>query len=457
MSTLPIALPDPARPELALSALEQAARIREGRLRSRELVELYLDRIARLDGGIGAMVHLMGDSARREADRLDALRARGRIVGPFHGVPTALKDLHFVRGAPVRLGSRAFAWLWSPLDDRVVRAVKRAGFVVLGKTSTSELALLPIVETELHPPTRNPWDPSRSAGGSSGGSGAAVAAGFVPVAPGSDGAGSIRIPSALNGLVGLKPSRRLVPDDNDYIDVFRMTTCGPMARCVDDAAALLDVLAVPDPARPGRFLRASREPTGPLTIGVLVDAPFGETDPRIVACVRRAAETLAAAGHRLVERSRIGGDVEEFIPVYQFIFGRIPVPTPARLSPIVRWFRDEGRKLSRGFVAGRFAALAARAATAIEGVDVLLTPTTAMLPPPIGAFRDLPPRELFRAVAPLGAFTAAANLSGAPAVSVPCGTVEGLPVGVQLAARHGEDGKLLALARLLETAAPPRG
>ncbi len=452
MPPFPIALPDDSQPLLALSALEQAARIRDGSLTSRALVELYLARIARHDPQVGAVVHAMGDAARREADRLDRLRARGVIVGPFHGVPTAMKDLHFVGGAPVRLGSRAFSWLWSPLDDRVVRAVKSAGFVILGKTATSELALLPVVETELHGPTRNPWDLSRTAGGSSGGAGAAIAAGLVPIAPGSDGAGSIRIPSALNGLVGLKPSRRLVPDDNDLIDVFRMTTCGPMARCVDDAAALLDVLAAPDPGRPERFLRASREPVAPLTVGVLVDPPFGETDSRIAACVRRAAETLRAAGHRVVERTRVAGNVEEFLPVYQFIFGRIPIVMPWRLSPVVRWFRSEGRRLSRSHVAERFAALAARAATAIEGVDALLMPSTAIMPPAVGAFGGLPPREMFHAVAPLGAFTAASNLSGAPALSVPFGVVDGLPVGVQLVARHGEDGRLLALARCLEDA-----
>lgn len=448
MPPRPHAFPDDAQPLLALSAREQAQRIREGALRARDLLEVYLARIERHDGEVGAMVHVMADRARREADRLDAQRARGQTVGPFHGVPSAVKDLHFLRGAPARFGSHAFRWVWSPFDDRIVRAMRRAGFVLLGKTSTSELALLPIVETDLHPPTRNPWDLSRSAGGSSGGAGAAIAAGLVPVAPGSDGAGSIRIPSALNGLVGLKPSRALVPDDTGAIDVHRMTTCGPMARCVDDAATLLDVLV-----RPGRgqsFYEASRARVPPLRIGVLVDPPFGETDPRIVACVRRAAEVLGRAGHTMVERPRIEGRVDEFIPVYQSLFARIPVLAPWRLQPVVRWFRDEGKRLRHRDVAARFASLAARAASALDGVDVVLTPTTAMMAPKVGAFRSLSPRELFEAVAPLGAFTASANLSGSPAISVPFGEVEGMPVGVQLVARIGEDGRLLALARILE-------
>jgi amidase len=457
MSSLPIAFPDPARPELSLSAVALAARIEDGTLSSRALVELFLERIARLDPQVNAMVHLRAEAARRDADRFDALRARGTRVGPFHGVPTAIKDLHFLRGAPVRLGSRAFPGLWSPFDDRVVRAVKRAGFVVLGKTATSELALLPVVEPEIHPPTRNPWDLSRSAGGSSGGSGAAIAAGLVPIAPGSDGAGSIRIPSALNGLVGVKPSRGVVPDDTGFVDPFRLTTCGPMARSVDDAAALLDVLAAPDPERPYRFLRASREAVPRSTVGVLVDPPFGDTDPRIAAWVLRAAAALREEGHVVVERARIPGTVEEFLPVYQYLFGRIPVLAPWRLTPVVRWFRDEGRRLSRGSVAERFAALSARAASAIDGVDVVLTPTTAVTAPPVGAFRGLPPRELFQAVAPLGAFTAASNLTGAPAVSVPFGAVDRVPVGVQLVGRPGDDGRLLALARVLLARGPTPG
>jgi amidase len=451
VSPRPLAFPDASQPTLNLSAREQAARIHDGTLRSVDLTAMYLDRIAQLDGRVGAMVHVMAERALAEAAKLDALRARGVRVGPFHGVPTAVKDLHFLRGAPVRLGSRAFSWLWSPYDDRIVRALRRAGFVILGKTSTSELALLPIVETDLHPPTRNPWDLTRSAGGSSGGAGAAVAAGFVPVAPGSDGAGSIRIPSALNGLVGLKPSRHLVPDDSDRIDVHRMTTCGPMGRCVDDTAALLDVLAAPE--RPGRFFDASRAKVPPLRIGVMVDPPFGETDPRIVACVREAAAVLRDAGHTVEERPRVEGNVEEFIPVYQSLFARIPVISSSRLQPVVRWFRDEGKRHSHAFVRERFTELAARAVRAMGDVDVMLTPTTAMMAPKVGEFRGLGPRELFQAVSPLGAFTATSNLSGYPAISAPFGNIEGMPVGVQLIGRPGDDGTLLALARLLEDTA----
>ncbi len=452
MTLQPLSHPEPARPWLEWSAVEQAARIADGSLSSRELVAGYLDRIERLDPGLGAFVHVRAREALREAERLDEMRGRGRLRGPFHGVPTGLKDLHFMRGTPTRLGSRAFRWMWSPFDDSLATRLRQGGFVVLGKTATPELALLPICETDLHPPSRNPWNPGHSSGGSSSGAGAAVAAGLVPIAPGSDGAGSIRIPSALNGLVGLKPTARLVPDDADRIDVFRMTSLGPMARCVDDAAALLDLLARRDPARPKSFLEASREAVHPLRIGVVIEPPFGETDPRIAVCVRRAAEVLREAGHTVVERDRIDGTLEEFLPVYQTMLARIPVLFPGALQPVVRWFREEGRKHPKGLAAARFAEMQERMRLAIEGFDLLLSPTTPVLAPRVGAYAHLPPAELFRAIAPLGSFTASSNVSGAPALSFPCGEVDGLPVGVQLIGRPGDDGRLFALARLLEQA-----
>lgn len=446
----PIARPDPDHPVLALSALDQAARIRDGSLTSRALVELYLARIAAVDPGVGAYVQVLGRSALREADALDRERAAGRLRGPLHGVPTAIKDLHAVRGSRTRLGSRSWRYLVAPVDDTLVRAMRRAGMPILGKTATSELALLPIVETDLHPPTRNPWRPDHTAGGSSGGSGAALAAGTVPIAPGSDGAGSIRIPSAVNGVVGLKPSRGLVPDDTARIDVDRMTTLGPMGRCVEDVAALLDAMTG---ALPGASaLAAARITPRPQRIGLVLDPPFGETDPRIAALVSAVGDALAAAGHHVEVRPRIAGTVAEFAPIYQALFARIPVLLPGKLQPVTRWFRDQGKRTDPADVASRFAAVSARAHAALDGLDVLLTPTVPIVAPRVGASAHLPPESVFDAVAPLGAFTGAWNVAGCPALSLPAGFVDGLPVGAQLIARPGQDGLLLALARQLEAA-----
>jgi amidase len=434
----------PHDPVLNLSALDAARAIREGRLSSRALVDAALAHIAHHDGAIGAFTQLWAGSARRHADRLDALRDRGQLVGPFHGVPTGIKDMHPVRGARVQLGSRMFRYLWSPVDDGLVGAVRGAGFVLLGKTATSELALLPVVETDLHPPTRNPWDPSRTAGGSSGGAGAGLAARYFAVAPGSDGAGSIRIPSALAGAVGLKPSRGVIPSENARIDRLGLATNGPMGRTVADVAALLDVLG----GTPGRY--AATAAPGHLTVGLLLQPPFGETDPAIAAAVEALARRVEALGHRVVPRPTLHGTVDEFLPLYQDLFSRVPMPLPGKLQPVTRWFREQGLRLDQARVQAAFVELTARGLAALDGVDVLITPTVPVRPPLVGATHGLGPAEQFAALAPLGSFTAVSNITGAPALSLPCGYAHGVPVGAQLVARPGQDALLLGLAAALE-------
>lgn len=449
MSPRPIAPRYAAPGVVTLSAVEQAQRIRDGSLSSRELVETYLSRIDRHDGELNAFIDVLADSARREADHADHLRARGRLLGPFHGVPTAVKDQHFVRGTATRLGSRAYPSFRSPIDDAVVRRLRGAGFVILGKTTMSELGLLPVVEPDLHPPTRNPWNLERSAGGSSGGAGAAVAAGLVPVAPGSDGAGSIRVPASLNGLFGHKPTRGLVPDNSERIDAYRLTAIGPLARCVDDAAALLDVLATP---RGAHHATGSRLTVRPLRIGVVREPPFGELDPRLLASVELAAARLRDAGHQVEDRACPAGTLEGFLPIYQSFMARIPVVFRSRLQPVTAWFQEQGRAVSADDARRRVQTFTDAGTDAMRGIDVLLTPSVAMLPPRVGEFTHLSPPEQFAALAPLGGFTALANLTGQPAISVPLGEIDGMPAGVQLMGQHGQDDLLLALARLFEQA-----
>jgi amidase len=445
---------DPARAALlAQSALEQGHAIRDGRLRSAELVALYLERIARLDPQVGSFVHVRGARALAEAEAADRARARGAAMGPFHGVPVAVKDLHLLRGAPVKLGSRAFRWLWSPVDDLTVKALRRAGFIVVGKTSTSELALMPVVETDLHPPTRNPWDLTRTAGGSSGGAGAAVAAGLLPVAPGSDGAGSVRIPAALNGLFGLKPTRGGIPNPHARNDRFGMSAVGPLARGLDDAAALADILCGRDPHGAESWLTASHRPeTRRLTVGVMVDAPLGfDTDPVRANAAVEVGALLGTMGHTVRPLDRVVGELEEFLPIYQRIFGDVPVLSTRRLQPVTRAFRAAGRRLSGPDAQQTFERLQARVLAGFEGLDLLVTPSTAIAPPPVGAFTHLDPDAQFRAVAPLGAYTAAFNLTGQPALTMPWGfDPQGLPVGVQLVGRDGDDPRLFALARSVQ-------
>lgn len=450
MPTQPHAWPDASEPLLSLTALEQAALVREGSVTSQALVDLYLARIRRLDPQVGAFVSVLEPAARRDAELADRARRANRKLGAFHGVPTAMKDLHLVRGTFTRMGSRAWRYFLSPVDDATTRSVRRAGFVITGKTTTSELGLMPIVETDIHPPTRNPWNLAHTAGGSSGGAGAAVAAGLLPIAPGSDGAGSVRIPSTLCGLVGMKPSRGLVPHSFKGVDVFEMASVGPMARTVDDAAALLDVLCEREVGEAGSHLVAAREPVRRLRIGLLLEPPMGETHVTIAARVQDVAASLRSLGHTVVEVAPARAALDEFLPIYQDFQSRVPALLEWKLQPVTRWFRAEGRGPARAVSRARFDELSRRVLGQLDGVDVLVSPTVPVLPPKVGEFAQLPPREQFCAAAPLGAFTAAWNLSGLPAITLPCGRVEGFPIGVQLVGRLGTDGGLLALARELE-------
>jgi amidase len=432
---------------LERTGLELAAMIVDGAITSGDLVDRCLTRIARHDPALSAFAAVVEGPARREAERADKLRARGRIVGPFHGVPTAVKDHHLLRFTRTRMGSRAFDWLWSPVDDRLVRSLRDAGFVLVGKTMMSELGILPIVETELQPPTRNPWNISRTAGGSSGGAGAAIAAGFVPLAPGSDGAGSVRIPASLNGLVGLKPTRGLIPDDAARIDRYGFSSIGPLARSIDDAAALLDLLAAPGR---GHHRRRSREALPPLRVGVIVDGPIVQVDPRIAALVEGAADRLRAAGHAVERRASPAAALGDFLPIYQRFVSRIPILARGRLGPFARWFWESGRAVADADAERLLAGFVEIGRQMMEGLDVMLSPTVGISPFEVGAFARLPPAELFAAVAPLGAFTAMANITGQPALTLPAGLVDGMPVGVQLTGHRDDDARLFALARQIE-------
>jgi len=438
------------------SALALAALIRRREVSVEEVTRHYLQRIAAADAGpdgpLGAFVELRPERAVTCARRLDRDLARDPSAerGRLFGLPTALKDLHFTRGFYTRAGSRAFRWLWSPFDDVTSRAVRRAGLVILGKLATSELAIMPVVETDLHPPTRNPWDRAHSAGGSSGGSGAAVAAGLLPLAAASDGAGSIRIPAAFCGLVGHKPTRGLVPNPFARVEPLLLSVVGPLARDVDDAAALLDLLT--DRDRPERrassFLARAQVPPPPLCVGYTCDAPFGHVDPAAVAAIARVVAALATLGHRVAPAPPLSGSFDEFLPIFAFLAKNATIPAECLLQPATRWLRERGRAVTFDFALSRRELFAQRARDWLRGFDLCVTPTVACGPPLVGAWRGLDGARTMEAAAHLGVFTAAFNASGQPAVSVPV-RVPGhaLPLGVQLVAHAGDDARLLACAR----------
>ena len=413
---------------LSATALEQAALIKARTLSSEELVRLYLDRIERLDPRINAFVSRFRRRALSGARRKDAAVRDGGPLPAFHGVPIGIKDLNLVRFTWTRMGSRATAPLFPPFDDATTKGIRKAGFVILGKMATSELGAMPVTEPDTHPPTRNPWNVWHSAGGSSGGSAAAVAANLLPIAQGSDGAGSIRIPSAFCHLFGLKPSRGRVANAYWKPDREILYTCGPIARSVEDAAAMLDAMAglddgrphwAPPPPRPYRVMIGERPRA--LRIRVITRPPFGETHAEIDAAVARAARLAESLGHHVEETAPPSGALDEFLPLWQHLVADVPMPFLARAQPVTRWLAEGGRSLRAEEMAALRRRLADRVLRDLGDADIWLSPAVAVPPPRVGAFAGRPPAEAFAAAAVLGAFTAALNVTGQPAASLPLG------------------------------------
>jgi amidase len=448
-----------------LPALELARMLRERRVSSEDLVLACLERIEAVNPRVSAFVEVLRDRALAEARAADArLRRRGGEPPLFLGVPIGVKDLNLARGSFTRFGSRAFERLFVPFDDAVVARLRRGGFVVLGKTATSELGTLPVTEPDIHPPTRNPWDLDITAGGSSGGAGAAVAAGMIPIAQGSDAAGSIRIPASFNQLFGIKPSRGRVENPFGLDDRILLWSCGPIARTVDDAAAMLDVMAglhdrephwAPAPPRP--FARLAREEPRGLRLRLVLRSNHVDTDPEIAAATERVARQLERLGHRVEERplELPPGMIDEFLPVWQSTAASAPVHDWALTQPVTRWLGEKGLGVDPAAVARTTEKLMAIVLAKFGDHDAWITPTVAVPPPRVGAWRDLSPPDTFAEASKLGVFTAPFNVSGQPAASVPAGrSKKGHPIGVQIAGKPLADGLVLALARQVEQTMP---
>jgi amidase len=351
-----------------------------------------------------------------------------------------------VRGMFLRMGSRAFKYLWSPFDDVSTAAVRRAGMVVTGKLSTSELAILPVVDTAIHPPTRNPWNLDHYSGGSSGGSSAALASAMLPIAVASDGAGSIRIPAAFCGLLGHKPTRNLVPNPFARFEPVGLSVIGPHARTVDDATALLDVLI----GERSSLLDAVRRPPAALRVRVTLANPLVTPTARVVEAVKRVTRALESMGHHVDEGEGFEGTLEEFLPMFRFLARGMFVPFDGYLEPVTRMLREQGStvRLEEALaVRDRFRV---RIDRWFGDADLWVTPTVAMEAPRVGAWQGLSAQEVMASAGPYGAFTAVFNASGHPATTVPVWLGDGgLPLGVQLVAPHGADARCLAVARAL--------
>lgn len=470
-------------PFAALDATAQAELVRSGEATPGELVDAAL---AAIDAAaeLNAVIHHRPERARSEAERVRPGEQ------PFAGVPIVVKDLDgFLAGEPFHAGSVHLrdagfvadhtSWLFERLTG--------AGFVIVGKTNTPELGLVPTTEPVASGPTHNPWDPSRSPGGSSGGSGASVAAGIVPVGHAGDGGGSIRIPASFCGLVGLKPSRGRVSLGPREVDPWSgLVARLVVSRSVRDTAAILDLAAgygsgdtamAPPPARP--WIAEVGATVGRLRIGVSTDAGDGSvTQPEVVESIEATAAALAELGHHVEAATGLPSEDPSFVAdMTTQVLTAMPVWTAAALDEFARWTGTAPSEasvepgtwalaeLGRGTDGPTFLAavdslrmLARRIGSWWDGpYDLLLTPTVPEVAPTLGQFAatpDNPAAGLARAASLVG-YTIPFNISGQPAISVPAPpTAAGLPVGAQLVGAWGREDLLLAVASQLEAVQP---
>lgn len=448
-----------------LTALEQGAAIGRGEVSPVELAEHYAGRADRVGAFITATPGLAVDRAR-------GLGSRPEDAGPLWGVPTAIKDLHLTAGVRTTFGSAAYADFVAPFSDHLVESLEAAGMPSLGKTNTPEFGSPCYTEPDVAAPAVTPWDLGRTAGGSSGGAAAAVAAGLVPVAPGSDGGGSIRIPASCCGLVGLKPTRGRISSAPFFGDPIGLACSGPIARTVRDAAALLDVLAgrtvgdpfwAPEQAEP--FLAACDSEPGTLHIARFIEPILTEVavHPDCIAAYEQTTQLLLDLGHRVTEIATPidRSAVSVFETCWSVLTALTPVPPGSEhlIRPLTRWLVERGRAESGpdfGLAIAELRRIGAAALTALAPYDAVLTPTLASPPVPVGSLRnDADPAADFAAQMAFTPWTAAWNVTGMPAVSLPLHTsADGLPVGMMLAARPAEESLLLSLSAQLESARP---
>jgi aspartyl-tRNA(Asn)/glutamyl-tRNA(Gln) amidotransferase subunit A len=452
------------------------------RVSARALVERALARIEALDPRLHAFLGLRSERALAEADAADARRSRGAARSPLDGVPLALKDNLVVRGEPTTCASRILEGFVSPYDATVAERLRAAGMIVVGRTNLDEFAMGSSTENSACGPTRNPWDPERTPGGSSGGSAAAVAAGLVPAALGSDTGGSIRQPAALCGVTGLKPTYGRVSRYGLVAFASSLDQIGPLARSAEDCAWLLQAIAGHDPrdatslAEPVPDLRAAL--TGDVS-GLVVGLPrecFVEegVDGAVLARVQETARELERAGvktrevslprtpfaiaaYYLIATAEASSNLARYDGVR---YGR-RAQGAASLGEMYRRTRSEGfgPEVKRRILLGTYAlsagyydayyrkAMQVRTLlrrdfeAALAACDVLLTPTTPEVAFRLGEKTSDPLRMYLSDV-----YTVSANLAGLPGISIPCGFAHGMPVGLQLLGRAADEATLLRVA-----------
>ena len=455
------------------STTELRALIASGQVSPVEVTELYLSRIDRLDSRLNSYLTVTADQAIDSARRAEAAVARGDALGPLHGVPISIKDLELTRGIRTTGGSLAFRDRVPDEDSIVVERVRASGAVILGKTNTPEFGLLGHTQNLLGDHCRNPWNTERTSGGSSGGAGAAVAAGLCSLATGSDGGGSIRIPSSFCGVYGIKPTQHRVPmyAGAASTGVFNMfSQSGPMTRTVADSAVLLQVMAGHDPRdaaslrdKPQDYLAATERGVDGLRLAWSPDFGFGAVDPEVVEITSRAARVFEDMGCELGDADLA---LDEPFDAFWTLFSGV---VHGRYTAVLNEHRDEltdyalecidrGEALrASDYVSalGYVDVLKAQFADVFERYDLLLSPVMAVPAFPVGS----PPAEIDgRSVEPFAGafpFTYPINMIGYTAASVPCGmSSEGLPIGLHVLGRPGDEATVLAASAAFERARP---
>jgi amidase len=454
-------------------ASELAELVRSGEVSARDLVQESLTRIDELNPELNAFVDVFADEALAAADGVGPGDER-----PFAGVPIAIKNNRSIAGKRLTFGSDFMGDWEAPYDHNVVRRLGEAGFIVVGSTTLPEWGILPWTNTKRFGPTRNPWDPARTSGGSSGGSATAVASGMVPIAHANDGGGSTRIPAACCGLVGLKPQRNRISMAPEIGESF-LATDGVLTRSVRDTALALDLLAgyelgdaswAPPPAEPFAA-SAGREPSG-LRIAVVTNPPIdAPVDPVRADAAREAGRLLESLGHQVEEAEAPWRDdsilhtfTALFAPLVmlQVAFGRLVngrEPEEEELEPLswALWKLVGGMSALDAHLASAQLQIFARGLIGwMSQYDAVVAPALAEAPVLLDDvhWQTDDPMGLFRRSGEFTPFTAVANVSGQPAIVLPFDEHEGVPVAVQVFGRPAGEGDLLALAAQVEAARP---
>lgn len=445
------------------SALEQAQLIKERQITPLELTELYLERIEQYNPSLNCFYYIAKESAiadAREKTQQLSQTLDTSYLPPFFGVPIGIKDLKSVANMPITYGIAALKDQIAKYDEGVVTKIKEAGFIILGKTATSQLGSFPYTEPEGFAPTRNPWNLDYTPGGSSGGSAAAVAAGLCPIALGGDAGGSIRGPAACCGLVGIKPSRGRISFAPVGDRLSGMATHGILARTVADAAAFLDIASgyvTGDPywlAQPEiPFLTVVQQQVPPLTIGfVTALLPLGEPAPECQQSIAKIVQQLESLGHTLIPQTiDLSSIIEPFKTVWATAVASSGIP-PEALSPMNQWVLTQSGTAGEYLQAVTELQLFARQLVSLFAqIDVLVAPTYMHPAIKIGEWADLSPEDTFQRIVnwifPCPAF----NVSGQPVVNIPTGFDSNqIPLGVQLVGKPNSEATVIALAAQLE-------